>query len=144
MRYCAEASRDTTDICCAWASWLSSRTRVLKTVSGGPSIDSKATVRAWPPPAENAPGRPEDEPPPSAKAAAMLKKVANCTARAALLAGAPRRTVQPHIANPRHCGRFCAAEAETVRCPNTLLTTFAAKIQQIGQSVGAAPSGREA
>jgi hypothetical protein len=70
-------------------------------------------------------------------AAAMLKKVANCTARTVLLAGAPRRSVQPHIANPRHCGRFCSVDAETVRCPNTLLTKFAAKIQQIEGAAGA-------
>jgi hypothetical protein len=69
-------------------------------------------------------------------AAAMLKKVANCTARTVPLAGALRRSVQPHIANPRHCGRICSVEAETVRCPNTLLTKFAAKIQQIEGAAG--------
>ena len=61
----------------------------------------------------------------------MLKKVANCNARTVPPTGAPRRSVPPHIANPRHCGRFCSVETETVRCPNTLLTKFAAKIEQI-------------
>ena len=64
MRYCAAASRDTTAARRVLASSVSRDTSFLNTVSGGPSIDSKATVVA-PKPAAPSPGGPAVEQPPA-------------------------------------------------------------------------------
>jgi hypothetical protein len=61
----------------------------------------------------------------------MLKKSGKlqCTDSAAGRRAAPVRPT-PHR-QPPSLRPFCSVEAETVRCPNTLLTKFAAKIQQM-------------
>src|SRR5215470_5132628 len=103
MRYCDGCSRDTTATLRTFASWFNCATSLWKSGSGGPSMASKATVRAPPSAVVSSAGIP-DVVQPLARPPAAATTVRHAILSAAGRHAASLRYVPRNIADPCPCG----------------------------------------
>src|ERR1700722_14183469 len=140
MRYWAGDSRDTTATRRAFASAVSCDTSLRNKVSGGPSIDSKATVVA-PKPVAPKPVEPKPAPktgcpsvvqPATMRPQPVMTSAACAIRRKASHPPAPYRYVSRNIANPCRRGRpiYGSWMPERAARPTAWLLRFRCEVQE--------------